>query len=331
MIVVRLPNWMGDTVMALPALAALRAARPAARIMAVGRWAPLLSGQGVADLLLFYPSRTAERLRLGRSLRTDPADLALVLPNSLESALAAWWWGAARRIGFATDARRSLLTDAVRLPSPRQHQVDEYGALLEPLGIGVGEGAAPRWRPTPRLELGREVDSLLEAAIGIPGPGKLVGLHLGTAFGPSKLWSAESFGRLATRLQRVGLTPLLLGSGHDREMAEAVERAAESRLPSLVARDRPALLPSLLSRLSCFVSADTGVAHLAAAVGVPTITLFGPTDPRLTAPRGTRARVLYRAVACSPCFLPSCPIDHICMRQIDVEEVAEQVRQAVGA
>jgi heptosyltransferase-2 len=325
-----MPNWLGDTVMALPALAALRAAWPEARITAIGRWTSLLSGQGVADVLLPYPRRLRERLDFGRRLRQEPADLAILLVNSLESALAAWSWGATRRLGFDTDGRRPLLTDIVPLPSPRRHQIDEYAVLLSAEGVEVGGDAAPVWRPAPRSSLDAEMDRLLDAG-GI-GPGAcIVGLHLGAAFGPSKLWPPESFGQLAARLERGGLCPLLLGSARDREIALDVTAAAGVSLPSLVGRDHPALLPGLLARLSCLVSGDTGVAHLAAALGVPTVTLFGPTDPRLTAPRAKTARVLFRNVACSPCFLATCPIDHICLGRIDPEEVESHVRAAVGA
>ncbi len=330
MIVVRVPNWLGDTVMALPALAALRAARREARIIAVGRWAPLLSGQGVADILLPYPRCLRERLDFSRSLRRERPDLAILLVNSMESALAAWCWGARRRLGFDTDARRALLTDIVPLPSPRRHQVDEYGVLLRAEAVELGDDVAPVWRLPSRPSADAEVDALLEEA-GVRAGACIVGLHLAAAFGPSKLWPPESFGRLAARLARGALCPLLLGSADGRETAVAVATTAGSPLPSLVGRDHPALLPRLLARLSCLVSGDTGVAHLAAALGVPTVTLFGPTDPRLTAPRAQTARVLFRKVACSPCFLSECPIDHICLRGIDPEEVLSHVRSALAA
>jgi ADP-heptose:LPS heptosyltransferase len=114
-------------------------------------------------------------------------------------------------------------------------------------------------------------------------------------------------------------------------MAGAVSTCAGWAIPSLVARDRLELLPRLLARLACLVSSDTGVAHLAAAVGTPTVTLFGPTDPRLTAPRSRAARTVEGRAPCAPCFLPRCPIDHVCMRDITAASVAEAVEEAQAA
>jgi heptosyltransferase-2 len=328
-IAVRVPNWLGDTVMALPALAALRAACPEARITVIGRWAPFLSGQGVGDILLPYPGRLRERIDLARALRLERPDLAILLVNSLESAVAAWAWGARRRLGFDTDGRRSLLTDIVPLPSPRRHQIDEYAVLLSAEGVELGDDAVPAWRLRTQTLLDAEVDALLEGA-GVRPAACVVGLHLGAAFGPSKLWPSEFFGQLAARLESDGLQPLLLGAADDRTTALDVATTAGAPLPSLVGRDHLALLPRLLARLSCLVSGDTGVAHLAAALGVPTVTLFGPTDPGLTAPRAKVARALFRNAACSPCFLAACPIDHVCLRRIDPDEVLSHVRAVVG-
>jgi heptosyltransferase-2 len=328
LIVVRTPNWLGDTVMALPMLAALRAAQPGTRITLVGRWAPLLAGQGVADVLLAYPKLRAARRHVAGALSQDRPDVAILLPNSFESAFAAWRWGARRRVAYATDGRDLLLTDRLPVPSPRVHQVDEYAALLAPLGIEAGSGA-PRWSLATSAAAEAEIDRLLaEAGLDIGGP--LVGLHLGAAFGSSKLWPAAAYGRLARLLAADGLRPVLLGTSDDAATAAAVARAAEMDVASLVGRDRPALLPRLLARLRCLVSGDTGVAHLAAALGVATVTLFGPSDRRLTAPRGPTARVLDRDVPCAPCFRPTCPIDHICLTRIEPEAVLREVRGALG-
>jgi heptosyltransferase-2 len=328
LIVVRTPNWLGDTVMALPTLLALRAAAASARIVLVGRWASLLAGQGVADALLPYPRPLAARRGLARALAAERPDVALLLPGSIEAALAAWRWRARRRVGYATDGRTRLLTDALPLPAPRLHQVDEYAALLAPLGV-EGVAAVPAWTLGKSEAADGEVDGLLAAA-SLDAGAPLVGLHLGAAFGSSKLWPAEAFGGLARRLAAAGLTPVLLGTADDAATAAAVVRAARAPVASLVGRDRVAILPRLLSRLRCLVSGDTGVAHLAAALGVATVTLFGPTDPSLTAPRGREARVLDRAVPCAPCFLPTCPIDHVCLTRIEPDAVLREVRLAVA-
>jgi len=326
-ILVRGPNWLGDTIMALPALRALRAEWPKARITLAGRWASLLAGQGVADVLLPYPTDARERARFNRALGAAGADVAVLFPSSLESAIAARRWRARRRVGFDADARGLLLTDAIPLPAPREHQVDEYARLLEPLGIRVRD-ATPTWTLGRDAAADRAVDALLaEVGLGAPRP---VGLHIGAAFGPSKLWPPASFARLADALASDGLAPVLLGAPSDAEAAERVIAASPRPLASLVGRDRPALLPRLFSRLRCLVSGDTGVAHLAAAVGTPTVTLFGPTDPWLTAPRGGGARAVSRATPCAPCFLATCPIEHRCLRDIEPGDVAGQVRAAAA-
>jgi heptosyltransferase II len=326
---VRLPNWLGDTVMALPALASLRAARPDALVIAVGPWAPLLTGQAVADMLLKYPRDGRGRRKLGAAVRAMRPDAAVLLPNSFESAMAARRWGARIRLGYDTDLRRPLLTDLVDLPSPRRHQMDEYAGLLEAAGIPV-KPERPTWRLGEDVAAESGVTALLTEA-GCAGAGSLIGLHLGAAFGSSKLWAPASYAELIGRLSERGFEPLLVGGPEDIKVAEAVQALAGTRVASTVGRDRPEMLPRLLARLGCLVSSDTGVAHLAAALGVATVTLFGPTDPRLSAPRGRSGRSIEGAAPCAPCFLPRCPIDHVCMRAISVASVAAAVDEARAA
>lgn len=186
----------------------------------------------------------------------------------------------------------------------------------------------PEWKMLGAAAADEEITALLRS-LGLPSAARLVGLHLGAAGGSAKRWLPERFGKLASRLSGSGLTPLLLGAAEDAPIAAEASLAAGIALASAVGRDRPGLLPALLPRLACLVSGDTGVAHLAAALGVPTVTLFGPTDARLSAPRAATARVIDQQVPCAPCFLSDCPIDHICMGQITPQEVAQQVLEAV--
>jgi len=319
-LIVRLPNWLGDTVMAVPALRALREAYPGARAALAGPWAPLLVGQGLADTLVTYPRAWLGRLRMADAVGALGADVALLLPNSFEAALTARYWGARRRVGFATGGRRHLLTDAIALPSPRRHQADEYLSLLEPLGVKATETAPRLTAPAPDSDERRAARALLAAA-GAAAGGPIVGVHLGAAFGASKVWPAEHLAAFCAEVRRAGAVPVLLGTVAEQMLADEVTRAEST--PSVVGRDRPELLTAMLAEIDVLVCGDTGVGHLAAAIGTPVIALFGPTDPALSAPRGP-VEVLTHPVPCAPCFLRACPIDHPCLRGLDPARVAER-------
>jgi heptosyltransferase II len=320
---VRLPNWLGDTVMAVPAVRALRRAHPQARMLLAGPWASMLAGQGLADTLVTYPRPWADRLAAADVVRRFAPDTAVLLPNSFESALAAWYWGARRRIGFDTGGRGIALTDAVAVPEPRRHQIDEYVMLAERCDTRVDD-AVPTLAPPP-VDAGEraEVRALLETA-GARRGSPAVGVHLGAAFGPAKTWPAERVVDFCRLLDEIGAHAVLLGTDNEAATAETI--AAQVPATCLAGRDRPALLPSLLAELDALVAGDTGVAHLAAALGTPVVTLFGPTDPALSAPRG-RATALTHPVPCAPCFYRVCPIEHPCLRGLD----AARVRDAVMA
>jgi ADP-heptose:LPS heptosyltransferase len=322
---VRLPNWLGDTVMATPARAASRAAWPGARVLVAGPWASLLAEQGLADVLVDYPRRWSGRLRAADGVAAFAPELVVLLPNSLESALGAWYSGARRRVGFAAGGRSVFLTDAVSIPTPRLHQIDEYLLLVERSGAPVVT-REPALRPSPPDSADRrEAVALLDTATGpMTSAARRVGVHLGAAYGPAKLWPLPRVAELCRLLAAEGRPAILLGAPDDAGSAKAIMATAPA--VSLVGRDRPALLPALLSELDVLVSGDTGVAHLAAALGTPVITLFGPTDPGLSAPRGP-ARVLTHPVPCAPCFYRACPIEHPCLRGITTAEVLEATWQ----
>ena len=326
-VLLRLPNWLGDTVMAEPVLRALRVALPEAELWCLGPWVTTIleSEPGITRRLV--PARRVNaRLTQARRLRRVGFDLALILPNSFETALAGWLSGARWRVGYAGNGRSVLLTHAVRPGDGHVHEVAAYLRLLGPLGVD-DRGTTPRLSvdPARRTEARRLLGDVAPAA-GRPR----VALQLGAAFGPSKLWPPERIGALATRLAARGIHPVLLGSAGTQGIAAAVSLAAGAPLPSLVGRDRPALLPAVLAEFDAVVAADSGPAHVAAAVGVPGVTLFGPTDPRLTAPVGPGQRAVWRQPPCGPCFRPECPIDHRCLRTVEVDEVETAVVAALA-
>jgi lipopolysaccharide heptosyltransferase II len=257
-------------------------------------------------------------------MRKVGPDTAVVLPNSLESALAAWYWGARRRVGFGGGGRELLLTDAPALPAPRRHQVDEYLLLAEACGATIDE-RIPRLAPPKADGAERaEVRALLDEAGAPRAHGRpTVAVHLGAAYGPAKLWPLPQVAEFCRLMAADGATAVLVGAPGDAPAATEVMGTAPAR--SLVGRDRPALLTALLSEIDLLVSGDTGVAHLAASLGTPVVTLFGPTDPALSAPRGP-ARVLTHPVPCAPCFYRACPIDHPCLRDLEPATVRDAVR-----
>ena len=321
---VRLPNWLGDTVMAVPTVRALRESCPAARVVLAGPWASLLGQQGLSDALVTYPRTWSARLAAADAMRKIGPDTAVVLPNSLESALAAWYWGARRRVGFSVGGRGLLLTDAPALPMSRRHQVDEYLMLAEACGATPGERAPSLAPPAADGAERAEVRALLEE-VGAPRDGerRIVAVHLGAAYGPAKLWPLPQVEEFCRLMAAEGAAIVLVGAPSDALSARSVSAATPAR--SLVGRDRPALLSALLCEIDVLVSGDTGVAHLAAALGTAAVTLFGPTDPRLSAPRGA-ARVLTHPVPCAPCFYRACPIDHPCLRDLAPSRVRDAVR-----
>ena len=319
-LIVRLPNWLGDTVMAVPALRSLRVARADTRMVLVGPWAALLAGQDLADVLVPYARSWAARLARWDEVRAFGAAAVVLLPNSFEAAVAAWYWKAPRRIGLDAGGRRRLLTDAIPMPAPREHQIDEYARVVEYLGIDVTD-RVPRLAPLPEDSPERAAIRRLLREAGVAGGGRaVVGIHLGAAYGPSKLWPSERIAQLCRILCARGEIPVLLGAREDVDMAGRL--VAETGARSLVGRDTPELLTALLAELDALVCGDTGVGHLAGALGTRVVALFGPTDPRLSAPRG-RVRVITHPVACAPCFYRSCPIDHPCLRGIDPHEVRD--------
>ena len=307
------PNWLGDAVMALPAMADVRRAMPAATIDVLARpaIAPLFRmAGGIRDVVT------------GAVPRDRQYGAALLLTNSFQTALAAWRAGVPKRWGYRTDWRGGLLTRAVLPPRDTVHQAEYYQYLVRSLGCASGPLA-------PRLDAGGEARSAgrdLLLAAGWDGRQPLVALAPGAAYGGAKKWPAASFAGLASTLARAGVQSVVVGSAADLNGSRGFSGSPEPIC--LVGRtDLPALAGVLL-QCRALVSNDSGPMHFAAALGVRVVALFGPTDERATRPLaragGDNPVVLTHDVWCRPCLLRECPLTHRCM-QIPVADVRDAV------
>ena len=301
-LVILAPNWLGDAVMALPAIADVRRGWPG-RITVAARpaIAPLFA---LVDAVDAY---TACGSRVPRGF-----DAALLLPNAFRAALDVWRAGVPERWGYRADGRGMLLTRSV--PRPRSvHQVDYYQRLVAQLGF-------PNGSREPRVavpDAARAEGGALLRESGWDGRSPLVALAPGAAYGGAKRWPPEYFAELASDLARDGVDTVLIGSAADRSTTREVRAAFD-----LVGKTDLPTLAGVLVHCRTLVTNDSGAMHLAAAAGVPVTAVFGPTRDRETRPPGDRHAVLTHDVWCRPCMLRECPLDHRCMRAIAPSTVA---------
>ncbi len=328
-IYVRLPNWVGDVVLATPFLTALRKAYPGAEVVAhgKGRLFEITDGAGFYDRTIPLERRMGPLWPIleGRRARTllGECDLAFVLPNSLSSGVVAWLSGARRRVGYALDGRGALLTDA--LPVRKEGRlrpipmVDYYLGLLGALGKDVSATAR---RPTLPVtdEARRRVEQLLERLGVAPGE-RIWALNAGGAWA-TKRWIPEYVGRLADLCAERGARAFVLHGPDEKEIVEGARRAA--RAPFLGADELVPLrdLTAFLQRCELLVTTDSGPRHFGVAAGIPVVVLIGSTHPAYTVVDHPTLRVLCEEVDCWPCHLKTCPIDFRCMTRLVPEKVA---------
>jgi heptosyltransferase II len=324
-ILVRVPNWVGDAVMSLPVLAGLQRLFPLAEltVLAAPRVAPLFATQpGVTEIIRYPAGRGKWQVLWEQRGRFD---VALALPNSMESALGLWLVGVPSRVGYNTDARRLFLKEAVngREALAGLHTVFYLLGLLKALG-----GVATFTPPTLCLEPEEEVmGAHLLAEAGLPGQGPWVGLSPGAAFGPAKRWEPARFAALGRELQReFGARLVLLGGDDERPVADEVKERLQGPVVDLVGRTSLRQALGIMSQLDLLVTNDSGLMHAAAALSVPLVALFGSTDPVATGPFTSRATVIRHLQPCSPCFKRTCEIGYPCLTAISVDEVAAAAR-----
>jgi heptosyltransferase II len=338
-LVIRAPNWLGDAVMALPAMGALRAAFAGVHVTvaAIPAIAPLFEEETSArqDSVIVLPDARAEIA----ALRAGGFDTIVLLPNSFRSAWSARRAAIPERWGYSAGFRRWLLTRAIARPREPVHQSTYYLNLATALGAGPGD-------PWPSIAVRpatlARADALL-AGHGVARDAGCVGFAPGAAYGHAKRWPPRMVAETIVRLSRESrVRCLLFGAGGDRDSAREIESSlpADVHVVNLIGRTDLRQLAGVISRCSTFVSNDSGAMHLAAALGVPVVAIFGPTDERVTSPIGGRAHgghgglvtpdVLTHPVFCRPCMLRDCPIDHRCMKGVTVDAVVAAVTRRLG-
>jgi heptosyltransferase-2 len=332
-LVVLAPNWLGDAVMALPALADLRRHFPAAHIAVAARpsVAPMYAMVAGVDQVTALPGGGGWRAWTGwredvRALEAGSFDTAILFPNSYGTARNVLKAGIRERWGYATDGRGRLLTRAIEKPAGEPHQRAYYQALTAALGV-------PEGPPFASIRPDRDKARQLLREVGLDIDEPFVVFAPGAAYGRAKQWLPERYAELADLIiNERGWSVLMVGTPVDRSACEDIARRLPkrgtrmNRLIDLCGKSDLLMLAGILAEAHVVVSNDSGAMHLAGAVGTKVIGVFGPTRDRQTSPLASgpdapQPIVITHEVFCRPCMLRECPIDHRCMRGISAREV----------
>lgn len=335
-IMIRATNWVGDAIMALPALRVVRSKFPDSRIAIVARpyVADLYREQNICDELIPYDPKVEHKSWRGRELlakqlRSKRFDAALLLQNAFDAAWLAWRAAVPQRIGYARDGRSILLTKAIRVPKPGEippHEKFYYLELLRRAGwIDRLHDDAHIALHVPDAARHRAMQILVEA--GARPHALRVAVGAGASYGSAKCWPPDRFAEsLNGFLSRVDADVVLFGTATESAVSNAIATVLRRSSVDLTGKTSMADLPALLSQCHLFLGNDSGAMHVAAAVGLPVVAIFGPTDPEGTGPVTPRASIVQRKPYCSPCFLRRCPTDHRCMTAVTPAVVEEALR-----
>jgi heptosyltransferase II len=312
-ILVRSSNWLGDAVMSAPAVRLLKQGRPDVRLTVLTRskladfWRLVPE---VDELITIEPGDSV--FCVASKIRRD-FEVAILFPNSVRSAVEAWLAGIPRRVGYSQSWRDYFLNQfipAPPFPAPLQHQKGRYLRIVDRIGANIDE------------VLERRDDRCAESG--------LVGLCPGAEYGPAKRWT--EFGPAARELsERHGLHWLIFGTGNEKPLAAEIMKSLGGAATDLTGRTSLLELAAQLRRCRLLLTNDTGTMHLAAFLEVPTVAIFGSTEPQLTGPMGEGHVVIRHHVECSPCFLRDCPLDFRCMKAVTVGEAVRAVERVMGA
>jgi len=327
-IMIRAANWIGDAVMSTPMIRAIRKNFPKAHIHILAKpWvASVFENNPDIDNIIIYDNQGRHKgwhgvIRLGRDLRKYGFDLAVLVQNAFEAALISFLAGIPKRLGYNTDGRFFLLTHGIAWgPDQKKlHQIDYYlgiikGASLKTYGRHLTLNIMP-------YEIKEAYDILKNH--GYKGSGPVLGINPGAAYGTAKRWPKEKFVSLCRRLKKKfhnNLTVLIFGSPGEKELG--AEISAKAGAINLCGKTNLRQAMALIGLCNLFITNDSGLMHVAAALDVPLIAIFGSTNYKTTSPFGIRSHMIRKPVSCSPCMKPECPLGHHeCMESISVDEV----------
>ncbi|CAK8723747.1 MAG: heptosyltransferase-2 [Candidatus Electronema aureum] len=327
-ILIRSTNWIGDAVMTTPAIRTIRRNFPKARItlLALPWVADVFTACPHIDRIFIYDKQGRHqglrgKLRLAAELRAEQYDLAILLQNAFEAALITFIARIPTRAGYTTDGRGLLLTHGVRKHREiaQKHQVHYYQEMLEGLSLRRGPDELELFPDPTAIQAADEL--LAQALQGKTGP--IIGLNPSAAYGPAKRWPSAKYAALARRIAAAtGGLIVIFGTKADQEAAAEITAAAGEQVLNLTGRTNLSQAIACIARCQVFVTNDSGLMHVAAALNTPLVAVFGSTDHIATGPASERAAVIRHSLPCSPCLKTHCPQGHLrCMELVSVDEV----------
>ena len=319
-------NWVGDNILALPAYKALQhrfRSEGGIAVAAPQNVAALLEATGVFKQVIAWPRGMRKRIA---ALRAGDFRRAVIFPNSFRAAMVTFAAGIDERWGYPTDWRGILLTHSVAQATPRGHQIDDYTHLLSALDAPHVIGTAPAVKLPPSVrERGRK--RLLSIGLHLDRP--VIGIHPGGLYGRAKHWGDDNYIEVIKRLRIEGFDVVLLTSPRERAQAEHIATTCNG--VAMVGHDGDVLeLAAAIANCAAVITNDSGPLHVAAALNVPSVSIFGPTDPGRTVIAGV-TKVVRRELACQPCYHRECPLrHHRCMNDVGVDEVFQAATSLFG-
>ena len=326
-ILIRGTNWIGDAIMTLPAVSAIRNTFPSAKISVLARpWVAEIFNicKDIDEVIVFKSpgphSGIAGKLKLAKELKAGRFDTAILLQNAIEAAIITRLAGIPVRCGYNSDARGFLLTHSVHRTEDirKVHQIQYYLEMVKSLGCLSAEAKV-------HLHPGNEYQILSEKIFSkhaIVRERLIIGMAPGATYGAAKRWLPERFAAVSDRLiEDLSAQVVLFGSREDRKTTDIVEQHARHPMINLAGKTNLKEAIALISKCTLFISNDSGLMHVAGALNIPTVAIFGSTNPVTTSPVGDRSIVIYKGAPCSPCLKETCPTDFRCMEMISVEEV----------